>query len=70
MESFILKIYRRDKTSNKLVGTLQNINSEQQFTFTTKKELCTLLTELVDAEADDDPEEADSASHGHPLHSG
>lgn len=65
METFILKIYRRDQTSSKLVGTLQNINSEQQFSFTTKKELCALLSGLVTAEEpEENPDELSSNSPG------
>jgi hypothetical protein len=58
METFILKIYRRNNPASQLVGTLQHINSERQFSFTTKKELYTLLTALVDTEQDDDADEA------------
>lgn len=67
METFILKIYRRNQTASKLVGTLQNINSEQHFSFTTNKELCTLIAGLVTAEQTDNPDETkpepDVAAH-------
>lgn len=62
METFILKVYRINKGTTKLVGTLQHINSEQQFSFTTQKELCTLLAGLVTTEEDDsEAEDPDAA---------
>ncbi len=65
METFILKIYRRNQTASKLVGTLQNINSDQHFSFTTKKELCTLLAGLVNAEQENDADEPEPDSGRH-----
>jgi len=62
METFILKIYRRNQTASKLVGTLQNINNDQQFSFTTKNELCALLAGLVNTEQEDDAEDTEPES--------
>ena len=62
METFILKIYRNEKGTTKLVGTLQNINSDQHFSFTTHKELCNLLAGLVATEEDSEADEPDAAS--------
>lgn len=64
METFILKIYRRDQAANTLVGTLQNINSQQHFSFTTKKELCTLLARLVSMEEATDVDESEPPVFG------
>ena len=61
METFILKVYRIEKGTHKLVGTLQNINSDQQFSFTTHKELCNLLAGLVTTEEDGEAEDPDAA---------
>lgn len=44
METFVLKIYRRDKLSDHLVGTVQNINSGQHFIFSSQQDLCALLS--------------------------
>ena len=59
METFILKIYRMEKDLSKIVGTLQNINSDQHFSFTTQRELCVMLASMLPAE---DADEADTAA--------
>jgi len=61
METFILKVYRNEKGTTKLVGTVQNINSDQHFSFTTQKELCNLLASLVATEEDSEAEDPDAS---------
>jgi hypothetical protein len=61
METFIVKIYRNEKRGNKLVGTLQNINSDQQLSFTSAKELYNLLAGMIAEEEDSESDEPDSA---------